>query len=95
VYLHFSYSGTNETRKTLPNDRNISTLETEAPALSYDINSTATLDVCKRLGTKIVGGANASQGDFPYQVSHSEPKRTIIIVDRKRQKGIEFQSKYK
>jgi hypothetical protein len=79
-YIPSSYSGTNETGTALPNYLNNSTLETEAPALLYNANSTTTVDVCKRPGTKIIGGADAGQGDFPYQVNHSEPKRTIKIV---------------
>ncbi|GFG39798.1 hypothetical protein Cfor_01713, partial [Coptotermes formosanus] len=63
---------TNETGTALPNYLNNSTLETEAPALLYNANSTTTVDVCKRPGTKIIGGADAGQGDFPYQVSIRE-----------------------
>jgi hypothetical protein len=64
-------------------------METEAPPLPYNINNKATSDVCSRRGTRIIGGASANQGDFPYQVKYSKPKRTIII-DSKPLKRIEF-----
>jgi len=37
--------------------------------LPYNINNKAVPDVCSRRGTRIIGGASANQGDFPYQVS--------------------------
>lgn len=61
--------GTNEAGTALPNGRYISTLETVAPPLSYNISNNATYGVCGRKATRIIGGADASQGDFPYQVS--------------------------
>jgi len=61
--------------------------------LPYNINNKATSDVYRRQGTKIIGGASASQGDFPYQVKHSEPKGTIVIVDSNPLKRTEFRPK--
>lgn len=72
-YLCYFYQGTNELGTPLPNVDNITLLEPESSVLSYNINDNGTADICDRTETKIVGGSKASQGDFPYQVNHSEP----------------------
>jgi secreted trypsin-like serine protease len=36
--------------------------------LPYSANGNGTADVCGRTETKIIGGSNAKQADFPYQV---------------------------